>query len=1142
MRAALAALIALGCGSCRQYVDMTPPGRASDTFGNVMFEVVCERVGYSHEVDVKAQDPQARTDVAGVKYRAACTTPTPAGALPAETDAPKVNVLVARRPDVVTALDLILPPELLDPVNKLLQAVLPLYDDGTFSRMNGATGALLRAFAGDDELTAALARLAGRDGYRPLEAALGLTRQIFDYPEIDTVLKSVLGTLDDGGAAHEPFLALTRALHLELLTAQPVAAPRDPERTINLALPVLFAEDAQRRFAAGTPRLLVRRDFRGVAGLAGSTGVPAPFVDRNGDGLPDVDGAGRFVGADGAAIASYWPFPTKDGAGAAPRDAQGRLLASNGQPVYDYVDLDNTLIAGAVRDSLKLFDVDQDTVLALIRGAASLLGPRGTVAKPYTLPDGTTTTLTYSGFDPSQAPLLELVYGLLQVLGAPNMDATLDGTNRLLAQHENIVAWLVGTALNIKEFAKRPEFAGAAFPEGSTVIDDLIPLLRRLLANQALVADLMDALKDPITQNLGRIHSYYMTYRDRWDPDPNDLNGPPIGGFTHKVDRAAPDSGLNRSLNHRLFHLVHDTNGAVLCSKAGATVEVLGIGVATYDTACDLFKIDNLGKFYVQSMARVWDSEVNAYVPKAKFPMNLKFPLTLASRSMMDSVLESESGITGFKTHPSTEALNRVIFADPTPAFLTSLQDDPRCVDGDKIKDAHPGTIIAWEVKARDLSFSPYTNASYDPNESLFYQSLRPVVQAFADHDEEGLFLDLVSVLYHHWGTTQSTDCQFTNPTAKRYCFGDGGVRYEPLLAAIMDPLSVSTYPTVPPQTFDLMRVLTASAPVLAGLTLSDGRPARPEILQTASWLVSPQAGLTYRDGTARVNYKRLVPRDGVDTYDVGSENVSALELLADGFAAKRQALATAGDAGEEWKRSTSTLVDLFLEVSPDGQRFTNPRLPAMGAAVIPFLRGRLAHHQAAGDLTQWLRHGLMQDVEDGLTSPILAGLVDFADALKIDDEARRALYGLLRYLLDESQHRDAFQVALTALADVVQLLVDDVDLTPILRAAGRALDPELGAAQKGISFLARARALDEDLLLSQILRHLWQKYGGGETPFGTIADVAGEVHRVEPGRGGPLDAADYRELLAQAADFMDDNDRGLQRFIDVVCNRTVKR
>ncbi|MBI5478807.1 MAG: hypothetical protein HY906_08130 [Deltaproteobacteria bacterium] len=1133
-------LLVLGSAGCRQTVTMTETAEGNASFGEAMFEVMCERVGYSHELDVKAAQPEAAIDVSGDKYHAACTAPGDQPA--AATDAPKVNVLVGQREALIRALNIILPEELLDPVDAFLRAILPLYDDGTFGDANGKIGMVLRLLADDTDLHAALAKFTGRDGYRPLEAALGVVRKVVEYPDIDTVLSASLRSLDEGGTGHEAFTALTTALHYELTTAKAVPDAKDPERTLNLALGLFFAEDAQSRFGSGPSRLLVRRDHRGLARVAKPSGtLPTPFADLNGDGLPDVDGAGRFIDRNGQPLLGYWPFPTKDGSGSGARDSQGRLLGSGGQPIYEYLDLNNTLLAGTLRDSLTIFDPGKDTALGLVRGAGALMGPRRTVTRDYLLPDGHTQTMSFNGFDGAQAALLELLYAVVQLLGAPEIDEALEATQLLIDQHEDPTAWLLGAALGMKEFAKRPGWATASIPEASTLYDDLLPVLRRVLANEALTADLMDALRDPITQNLGRIHSFYMTYTDRWDPNPNDINAPPIGGFTKKPNYGAADSAFNRTQNHRLFHLIHDTNGARLCSKAGAVVEVFGIGVATYDAECELFQIDSLGKFYVQSMARVWDPEVNAYTPKAQFPMNLKWPLTWASRSLMDSTLESESGITGFKTRPTTESLNRVIFFDPTPTFITNMQNDPLCIDGDKLKTAHAGTIMAWEVKARDLNFTPA--GTYDPDESLFYQSIRPIVNAFAKYDEEGLFLDLLSVFYHHWSTNQSTECQFTNPTAARFCYGDGAMRYEPLVAALFDPLNTSVYPGAPPYAFDLMRALHASAPALGDLKLGAGRAARPELLRVAGWLLNPQPGLTHRDGTAQITYDRLVPYDGHDRHEQGSENLSGYELMASALKAKRQALASAGENATAWNGSTSNLVDLFLAVDPTVHKFQNRRFVATTMQLVPFVRGRISKHQGTGDLGTWLKTTLPKDFQDALTNPVFAALYDLAQALAGDEEARNAVYGLVGYLIDEAHQSEAFAVALTAAADLVQLIIDDADLVAILRAAGRVLDPTLGVAAAQVKFLHRAQEQDGELVLTQILRNLWQKYGTGDTPFGTFADVTSAVHRVTPGAfGEPLQAPDYQEIFGQAAGFVDDNERGLQHFVDVVKSRKLKK
>ena len=195
------------------------------------------------------------------------------------------------------------------------------------------------------------------------------------------------------------------------------------------------------------------------------------------------------------------------------------------------------------------------------------------------------------------------------------------------------------------------------------------------------------------------------------------------------------------------------------------------------------------------------------------------------------------------------------------------------------------------------------------------------------------------------------------------------------------------------------------------------------------------------------------------------------------------------------------------------------------------------------GDLATWLKTTLPKDLEDALSNPLFAALYDLAESLAGDDEARNATYGLVSYLLDEAQHSDAFVVALTAAADLVQLLIDDGDLVAILRAAGRVLDPDLDVANKSIKFLHQAQERDDALVLTQILRNMWEKYGTGDTPFGTLADVTSDVHRLEPSiLGDPLKAPDYQEIFGQAAGFFDDNERGLQHFIDVVKARKLAK
>lgn len=88
---------------------------------------------------------------------------------------------------------------------------------------------------------------------------------------------------------------------------------------------IFYAQDPT--FGGGTSQYIVQRDPRGYVSVPLVNGkVPAPFVDANGDGLPDVDGTGQFVTSNGMAAPS--PFFAVNAPVAPARDAFSRALSS----------------------------------------------------------------------------------------------------------------------------------------------------------------------------------------------------------------------------------------------------------------------------------------------------------------------------------------------------------------------------------------------------------------------------------------------------------------------------------------------------------------------------------------------------------------------------------------------------------------------------------------------------------------------------------------------------------------------------------------------------------------------------------------------------------------------------------------------
>ncbi|RMH43087.1 MAG: hypothetical protein D6689_06180 [Deltaproteobacteria bacterium] len=1071
------------------------------TFGETVATLVCKRIAYLEDLAAYEAGRTDRVDVAGDRYRDECRL-----GLPFPVDAPdRLHALHAVRDDLVAAIDATFPESFLPDLQTLLtsDAFLALYDDGTVDAGVDALIGTLDLLAADGGFTAALERFNHRLGYLPAPPALGAARALVRYPGLHDLLLHVTTAITPGGSASDAFDATLAAASAVLRNAEPAAVPSDPDRTGALAVDLLLTESPL--LGVGRPLPLVRRDRRGLALVAPEGGeLPEPFVDMDADGLADADALGRFVDADGQPIAAPTPFALPDGAGVPwpHRDALGRALtADDAAPLYQFVDLDRTLLAALARDSLQLLDPDRGTALDLVRGMAPLIGPRTATSRTYAGGD----RIDYTGFDSSESPLLDVLYGYATLLTDPNVYDVLELARQLFRDHEAETARLVEALIRTARLADG--YPDAELEPGSPLYDDLMPVIAQIVQTPGLTEDLLRALEAPEVAELGLRFAEQMTYKDRFDLDSETQQV--VGSFATPVDRDAPDSGFNRSLFQRILHLIHDANGARLCNKQGAVIRdpILGIPIATYDE-CELLRIDDLAVFYVQSIAYAKDAAGNVIYdnidgvptprPKARFPFT--FNNALISAIVNDDLLESESGIEGFRFHPTPQALNRALFLDPMPAFLADAMDPARCNEGDRFIDAHAGSLLVWELND-------------------FYDQVRPIAQAFADHDAEHLFVELLSVLHEHYPSRASTDHQQADPNGKGYAFASDIVSYEPLLIDLLERR-------------DLLDALVYGAPVVNGMTVN-GRPSVDVLADAARFLVVPRAGLTDRYGQTATETE-----DGRPVAEL-----SPWYLLADAHKRKRAALAEAGSAAAAWREAISELVDVLLRgdaVVGVGWRFRNPRLRGVTVALIDYVEARLRAHDAAGDRDDWLLRDLPQRVDDLVTGPLLAAGADLIAALDADPAARRDLEAALAYLVDEVGDEDVFWTSVAAAADILQLALDDRDIVPIARALGEVLRPERHLITPQLVFARDARAGDETRALAGMLENLFVEHRPGHTAVGDILDAITEVNRARPWEdlGEPYRADDYRAALSAVAEFLGEERRGLHKFIEIIRSR----
>ncbi|MEZ4401964.1 MAG: hypothetical protein R3B06_18180 [Kofleriaceae bacterium] len=1107
-------LVAAGCASP---LDTTRAPVDTGSFGTTVLTLVCKRFAYADDL----ADGGA-TDVRGDAYRDVCRE----GLAPPDSASDRMKALAAERDRLITTVDTIFPDDYLAPLQGYLTQndFLALYDDDRAQGSIDALIGMLRLMADDPAVVGALERLGPRIGYRPLRPALGAVRALVRYPELNQLLLALTTAITEGGSARGEWKRLINAVGGALRAAQPSANPGDPDRTLRVALDLLLRERATLGTSATVP--LTLRDARG---LAQPVAIAAPFVDRDGDGAADVDGQGRFVDGTGAVIDAPTPFDVPTGEVAAPwphRDSAGRALTAAGGPaLYRYVDLDATVLAALARDGIALFDPGKGTALDLLRGASALVGPRQ--AATHTYANGE--TLDYRGYDTAASPLLDLGYAYSQLLADPGIGDTLALGRELAVNHEPEVARLAEAV--VKAFRAGDGHPEAQVPVDAPLWDDLVPVLRQIAANPALFTALMTALEKPEVAQLGERFRTLMAYKDRFDINP--ANQTVTGSFATQVDRSRPDSSYDRSIFQRFLHLINDSNGARACNKQGARVRdpFLNITLGTYNE-CALFRVDNLAVFYLQSMAYAKDGAGNVICedaggefnstrtaataagcagfgsgwrprPKANFNYNWGgLVRTSIDTFGGDGFLEDTVGIAGMRSHPTPEALNRVLFLNPTPAYLTNIIDPLRDKEGDLFISQHAGTLPVLEKDG-------------------FYAQMRPVVQAFADQNAEQLLVDILAVLHKHWPSRSSINHQSVDPAAPSYVWGSGAVSYEALIVDILADGS-------------LMSALAASAPTLDAITVRGKR--YPAIVRAAvAYLLTPRAGLADRTGRTTTTT--------ADGRAVGQ--LSPWHLLADAYRGKQARLGAAGSEGEAWTQSVSELVDVLArgaDVPGQGWRWKNPRLRGVLDGLLELLEQRVAVHDAAGDRARWLATDLPADMRDLVTSPVFAGAADFVVSLQAEPETRVQLDKVMQYLVSEAQASESFVAALTAIADVAQLALDDADLVPIAHVLGQSLAPERGWLEAHLAFVKGARTVDAAGTLARLMTNLYDEARPDRTAVGELVDGLTEVLRANPYQdlGEPLTAADYRSILTGVADFLDEEQRGLRKFIAIIKSRNL--
>jgi hypothetical protein len=807
-----------------------------------------------------------------------------------------------------------------DELSNLLGRFQDLYNDGTIPQSTESIARVMTAFKAATDAQDAWTHFDARAGYRPINIALGAARPTIAYGNLRDFSNATLALLSADsqpyqlnpqvdangnrvlvpGAAYAQLSQLMTVAHAEMLNATadaplPIltqatdpttgaAVLNRPRGDLEFLQTLLYAQDPA--FGGGTSFYIAQRDPRGyvVVPLVGGK-VPSPFVDADGDLLPDVDPTtGLFTTGSGQPAPS--PFFAVGATDAPSRDASSRALtAPGGTLMYGFLDTSHVYTASLMHNLEPLVDPNpadkHETLMDSMAGAFVLFGTRdGSPKTTKTYADGE--KVTYNSFETASSPVIDLLYAMGQVLADPTTDATLSFASTLVSQNPNAVARLVGDGLYSKGLADKD--TTAKIPATSTLWDDMIDVAIQIDQEPGLLADVMRALGDDASLPLSASFSGYMANKDRISYDRGNLNGHAYdfnttntADPTTPVDRTKPDTGANRSEMQRFIQAIHDTNGVTACNKAGAVVHAKNVSVPIIGsqdidipygannnalvaallsgnygsqktfTECEVFKIENLAAFYLDSIvgnASLYfrDNFIRngaiggigaATVGLIENSSGIGFGPD-GSGNPTDKYNGADLTLPGFwdtagsgTFRPKPGWLNRLVFFDlagdsPTSAgpnyttnhFLTDLQGadigssicpvrtipDPCVTSGtcSGAPDIDPGGQITGlrTCPSQDWLFPRDQDATFVWEDYGFYNAITPLVSAFAiannpvtgkPRHREDLFIDLMEVLHKHWQSAQGTadECTLSIGPPAVNCTKDGADSYEPLLAQI---------------------------------------------------------------------------------------------------------------------------------------------------------------------------------------------------------------------------------------------------------------------------------------------------------------------------------------------------------------------
>lgn len=260
--------------------------------------------------------------------------------------------------------------------------------------------------------------------------------------------------------------------------------------------------------------------------------------------------------------------------------------------------------------------------------------------------------------------------------------------------------------------------------------------------------------------------------------------------------------------------------------------------------------------------------------------------------------------------------------------------------------------------------------------------------------------------------------------------------------------------------------------------------------------------------------------------------------------------------AKESAKKAMGALFDSFAAIDGTGPdaRFRKKSTVLVLPPVLDIIHAQVDAQcrSAKAGACGWAQQGLAQSVGNFIEGPLFAAITDFMQVVEKDPLVKKEFTQFMEFALqDDTDHR-----GLSAMADLLQVMNDDVNLSPFFGLLGRfvadldakgTLRPtvlpsllgmtsrffDLGRDAKGNEDCDRQ--VDPNRALLVVLRALVTPIGSKQrAPISILATALGDVNRVNPAKGGAIDGKDTKNILSEVHFGVTDKASGLKRILDI--------